>query len=43
VAAPAWAVQDAVGLDGFVRAKPEDAYDYAMLASLAAQNADGGA
>jgi hypothetical protein len=38
----AWRIlvgQDAVGLDGFVRAKPEDAYDYALLASMAAQNA----
>ena len=40
----AWRIlvgQDAVGLDGFVRAKPEDAYDYASLASMAAQNAGG--
>jgi NAD(P)-dependent dehydrogenase (short-subunit alcohol dehydrogenase family) len=40
----AWRIlvgQDAVGLDGFVRAKPEDAYDYALLASMAAQNAGG--
>jgi hypothetical protein len=43
VAAPASAVQDAVGLDGFVRAKPEDACACALLASLAAQYADGGA
>jgi hypothetical protein len=37
----AWRIlvgQDAVGLDGFVRAKPEEAYDYALLASMAAQN-----
>jgi hypothetical protein len=40
----AWRIlvgQDAVGLSGFVRAKPEDAYDYASLASMAAQNAGG--
>jgi hypothetical protein len=40
----AWRIlvgQDAVGLDGFVRAKPEDAYDYAALAAMAAQNAGG--
>ena len=40
----AWRIlvgQDAVGLDGYVRAKPEDAYDYALLASMAAQNAGG--
>ncbi|HMH35671.1 MAG TPA: hypothetical protein VK584_01940, partial [Streptosporangiaceae bacterium] len=40
----AWRIlvgQDAVGLDGFVRAKPEDAYDYDALASMAAQNAGG--
>ena len=40
----AWRIlvgQDAVSLDGFVRAKPDDAYDYAQLASLAAQNAGG--
>ena len=38
----AWRIlvgQDAEGLDGFVRAKPEAAYDYALPASLAA-NAD---
>jgi NAD(P)-dependent dehydrogenase (short-subunit alcohol dehydrogenase family) len=42
VRAGAWRIlvgQDAVGLDEFVRAKPEDAYDYARLASMAAQNA----
>jgi NAD(P)-dependent dehydrogenase (short-subunit alcohol dehydrogenase family) len=42
----AWRIlvgQDAVSLDGFVRAKPEDAYDYAVLASMAQQNAGGGA
>jgi len=33
---------NAVGLDGFVRAKPEEAYDYALLASMAAQNAGDG-
>src|SRR6476661_2628695 len=33
--------EDAVGLDRFVRAKPDDAYDYALLASMAAQNASG--
>jgi NAD(P)-dependent dehydrogenase (short-subunit alcohol dehydrogenase family) len=41
----AWRIlvgQDAVGLDGFVRAKPEEAYDYALLASMAAQNAGDG-
>ena len=35
----AWRIlvgQDAEGLDGFVRAKPEAAYDYALLASMAA-------
>src|SRR5206468_8448331 len=40
----AWRIlvgQDAVRLDGFVRAKPEDAYDYALLASLAALSAGG--
>jgi len=40
----AWRIlvgQDAVSLDGFVRAKPDDAYDYARLASMAAQNAGG--
>jgi NAD(P)-dependent dehydrogenase (short-subunit alcohol dehydrogenase family) len=40
----AWRIlvgQDAVALDGLVRAKPEDAYDYALLASMAAQNAGG--
>ena len=34
----AWRIlvgQDAEGLDGFVRAKPEAAYDYALLASMA--------
>jgi NAD(P)-dependent dehydrogenase (short-subunit alcohol dehydrogenase family) len=34
----AWRIlvgQDAEGLDGFVRAKPESAYDYALLASMA--------
>ena len=31
----------AVALDGLARAKPEDAYDYALLASMAAQNASG--
>ena len=30
-----------MALDGFVRAKPEDAYDYAALAGMAAQNAGG--
>ncbi len=38
----AWRIlvgQDAESLDGFVRAEPEAAYDYALLASLAA-NAD---
>jgi NAD(P)-dependent dehydrogenase (short-subunit alcohol dehydrogenase family) len=35
----AWRIlvgQDAEGIDGFVRAKPEAAYDYALLASMAA-------
>ena len=44
VRAGAWRIlvgQDAVALDGLVRAKPEDAYDYARLASMAAQNAGG--
>ena len=39
----AWRIlvgQDAEGLDGFVRANPETAYDYALLASLAANAAD---
>jgi hypothetical protein len=39
----AWRIlvgQDAEGLDGFVRAKPEAAYDYALLASMAANAAD---
>ena len=39
----AWQIlvgQDAEGLDGFVRAKPEAAYDYALLASMAADAAD---
>ena len=39
----AWRIlvgQDAEGLDGFVRAKPEAAYDYALLASMAADAAD---
>jgi len=34
----AWRIlvgQDAEGLDGYVRAKPEAAYDYARLASMA--------
>jgi NAD(P)-dependent dehydrogenase (short-subunit alcohol dehydrogenase family) len=38
VRAGAWRIlvgQDAAGLDGFVRAKPEAAYDYALLASMA--------
>jgi len=41
----AWRIlvgQDAVGLDGFVRAKPEDAYDYPALASMAAQHTGDG-
>jgi len=29
--------QDAVALDGLVRAKPEDAYDFAALASMASK------
>ena len=39
----AWRIlvgQDAEGLDGFVRANPETAYDYALLASMAANAAD---
>ena len=39
----AWRIlvgQDAEGLDGFVRAKPEDAYDYALLASMAPNSPD---
>jgi short-subunit dehydrogenase len=40
----AWRIlvgQDVAALDRLVRAKPEDAYDYALLASMAAQNAGG--
>jgi hypothetical protein len=36
----AWRIlvgQDAVALDGLVRAKPEDAYDFAALASMASK------
>jgi NAD(P)-dependent dehydrogenase (short-subunit alcohol dehydrogenase family) len=39
----AWRIlvgQDAINLDAAVRARPEDAYDYPALASMAAQNAD---
>jgi NAD(P)-dependent dehydrogenase (short-subunit alcohol dehydrogenase family) len=39
----AWRIlvgQDAEGLDGFVRANPETAYDYALLASMPANAAD---
>ena len=39
----AWRIlvgQDAESLDGFVRANPEAAYDYALLASMAASAAD---
>jgi hypothetical protein len=40
----AWRIlvgQDAVNLDAAVRARPEDAYDYPALASMATQNAGG--
>jgi NAD(P)-dependent dehydrogenase (short-subunit alcohol dehydrogenase family) len=39
----AWRIlvgQDAINLDAAVRARPEDAYDYPALASMAARNAD---
>ena len=39
----AWRIlvgHDAEGLDGFVRANPEAAYDYALLASMAVNAAD---
>ena len=41
----AWRIlvgQDAINLDAAVRAKPEDAYDYPALASMATQNAGDG-